>query len=124
MATFISTVLAKRTGATTTTFTPTGISGGVANFRAPATLAWYGPYLTASQFLNGIDRRTKVRVGIPQMSTDGLMVRARPYGEISMFVPEGTLQTDVNDLVGYMNALTATGLTNFNDILVAGSGVY
>jgi hypothetical protein len=125
MATFISTVLTQRTGATTKTFTPTGISNGIGTFRdASATYSWLGSFLTARQSNQGNRRLTSVRVTVPQLDADGLQVLSRPYGQIELYIPEGTLQTDVNDIVGYLNALSATSLTNFDDIFVDGSGVF
>lgn len=124
MATFTSTTLTKRTGATTTVFTPMELSQDVGYLRESATLAGFGPYLSMRQSYSGNARRTSVRVGVPQLDADGKLVLHRPVGSIELFIPNGTLQTDVDDIVGYLNALTATGVTNFNDLLVNGVGVY
>lgn len=124
MATFTSTTLTKRTGATTSVFVPQGIEGGLGTFRVSSTQTDFGPWMTAQSMFNNGSRRTKVRVCVPQLDTTGLVQLSKPYAELYMFVPSGTKQTDVNDLVGYINALSASGLTNFNDILVNGAGVY
>jgi hypothetical protein len=124
MATFVDTTLTKRTGATTTVFEPRGIDNGVAYLRSAADYSFAGHYLTVSQKVANTSRRTVVRVGIPQLDSSGLVVLSKPFAQLEMFIPEATKQSDVNDLVGYLNALTATGLTNFNDILVEGVGIY
>ncbi len=124
MATFVTTTLTKRTGATTTVFSPSGFQNRIGYLRAPGTLTFLTPTLTMSSETSPSGRRTQVRVTIPQLSADGLSVTSRPSGLIDLFIPEGTLQTDVNDLVGYLNALSATGLANANDLLVNGIGVY
>lgn len=125
MATFVSTTLTKRTGATTTVFAPSGVSGGISYLRASASYAYAAPFISASAIdpINGGVRRTRVRVTIPQLDANDLVI-GRPYGEVSLVVPESTLQTDIDDLVGYLNALTASSLTNFNDVLVNGVGMY
>lgn len=125
MATFASTVLTKRTGATTTTFAPSGVGAGVGYLRdASATYSLFGAYLTMSQVYQGNARRTRVRATVPQISDDGRSIVSRPWAEVQLWVPEGTLLTDVNDLVGYVNAATADTLTNLDDLLVGGEGVY
>lgn len=124
MATFITTTLSRRTGATSTIFSPMEMSNDVGWLRESATLSGFGPYLTMKQSYAGNARRTTVRVGVPQLDADGKMVLHRPLGSLELFIPNGTLQTDVDDIVGYLNALTASGITNFNDLLVNGVGVY
>lgn len=124
VATFVQTTLTKRTGAGTTVFSPSGFQNRIGYLRAPGTLTFLSPSLTMSSETSGNARRTQVRVVLPQLATDGLSVMSRPSGLIDLYIPEGTLQTDVNDLVGYLNALSATGLTNVNDLLVNGVGVF
>jgi hypothetical protein len=124
VATFIQTTLTKRTGATTTVFEPNVMDSGTAYWHTSGTLAGFGRYLEASQSRGSSARRTRVRVGIPQLDSNGEKVLYRPSGLIELYIPDGTAQDDVNDLVGYINALTASGMANFNDILVDGVGVY
>lgn len=123
MSTFVSTVLTKRTGATTTTFSPSGVDGSFGYFRASGSYALNGPSLRVEQKVKDSFRRTAVRVLVPQVDSSGL-ITLRPAADLSIYVPAGTLAADVNDIVGYINALTATSLTNFNEILVNGVGLY
>lgn len=124
MATFTSTTLTKRTGATSTTFVPMELSNDVGYLRESAASAGFGPYISMKQVYAGNARRTTVRVGIPQLNSSGDAVLYRPSGMMELYIPNGTVQTDVDDIVGYLNALSATGVTNFNDLLVNGVGVY
>lgn len=123
MSTFVSTVLTKRTGATTTTFSPSGLDGSFGYFRASGTHALNGASIRVEQKVKDTFRRTAVRILVPQLDSDG-NITSRPAMDIALYVPAGALLTDVNDIVGYANALTATGLSNFNDILVNGVGMY
>lgn len=122
--TFVNTTLTKRTGATTTVFAPTQIDVNWAYWHASGSLSGFGRYIAGSVKRNNSVRRTSVRVGIPQLNTDGNAVLYRPTAQIDLIIPDGTVQNDVNDLVGYLNALTASGLTNFNSIFVDGVGIY
>ena len=131
MATFVSTTLGKRTGSTTTVFLPVMIEPNRVGKLYPggATLSGISPELRVSTSTNSGARRTRVRVTIPQLETEGgsldrAYVKSRPFGEISLYIPEGTLQTDVNDIVGYLSSATSSGLVNLNDILVNGIAVY
>lgn len=126
MATFISTTLTKRTGATTTVFAPgTILPDGTGQLLASGSIAGLVPQLELSSRRSANARRTRVSVTLPQFSAvEPNVVLYRPRAVLELYVPDGTLQTDVNDLVGYLNAATATGLTNLNAILVNGEGVY
>lgn len=126
MATFVSTTLTKRTGATTTVFAPGLIqSDGTGVLFASSGLAGFGPKVELRSWRVTNGRNARVKVTVPQLSpVDTTTVLYRPYGQIELYIPDGTLQTDVNDIVGYIAALSATGLTNLNDILVNGAGVY
>lgn len=126
MATFITTTLTKRTGATTTAFAPSTIQpNGAGLLLASGTIAGLSPYLELSSRRSANARQTRVVVGVPQLSAvQPNVVLYRPRIVMEMYIPDGTLQTDVNDLVGYLNAATASGLTNLNAILVNGEGVF
>lgn len=126
MATFINTTLTRRTGATTTVFVPATISSkGVGELVASSAYAGQGPSIKVSSSRETNVRRTKVRITVPQLDGETPpTVLARPYAELSLVIPDGTLQSDIDDLVGYLNAATASSLTNFDDILVEGVGVY
>lgn len=128
MATFVPTTLTKRTGATTTVFSPAVIASNVGRLRAPGTVSGFVPELTLRSVRSGNNsRKTTMRIQIPQVESLGVSVpflKSLPWGEVNLWIPDGTLQTDVNDLVGYINAATATGVTNLNAILVNGEGVY
>lgn len=124
MATFVSTTLTKRTGSGNTVFTPAQITDGVGFLYAPASIAGLGAQLSMKQIRNAGGRRTTVQVRVPQLSTqEPSQVLYLPYGKIDLWIPDGTLQTDVNDIVGYLNALTASGLTSMNNLLVTGEAV-
>lgn len=123
MATFTSTTLTKRTGATTTIFEPSAIDGGWSYFRASGAQALNGPSIRCRQSVNDRSRRTDVRVAIPQLDSNGLII-SRPAIDLSMYVPSGADNDQINDLVGYLNALTASSLTNFDSFLVEGVGMY
>lgn len=126
MATFVSTTLTKRTGATTTVFTPTTIQpDGTGVLFSAGLAAGLGTRLEISSARSGNGRKARVYVQIPQLTAVApYSVVSRPAGYVDLWIPDGTAQSDVNDLVGYINALTASGLTNLNDILVSGAGVY
>lgn len=120
MATFVSTTLTKRTGATTSVFAPReegrlAVSGSVAGFERDC-------YLQSNMGSSG--RRTKVRFTIPRLDADGLIVLDRAWLSVDLWVPNGTQVDSVNDLVGYANSFTASALSNANDILVNGIGIY
>lgn len=123
MSTFTSTTLTKRTGATTTVFDPSGLDGSFGFFRASGSYSLTGPSIRVEQKVKDTYRRTAVRVLLPQLDADGRIV-ARPAADLSLYIPAGTLATDIDDIVGYVNALTATSLSNFDDILVNGVGLY
>jgi hypothetical protein len=126
MATFISTTLTKRTGATTTVFAPTILDGGLGTLlEAGSTYTWQAPSMTLKQSRSASSRTTTVRIYVPQL--DGStppVVLSRPYIECKLYVPDGTAQTDVDDLVGYLNAFTDSSLANGDDLLVNGLGVF
>lgn len=122
MATFISTTLTKRTGAGTTVFDPSGVTNGYHYLRASGASALTGPYVRARQVVTNDYRRSDVRLVIPEV-LNGSIVR-RPAIDMSLYVPSGSVSTDVNDIIGYLNALTATSLTNFNSFFVDGVGMY
>lgn len=126
MATFVSTTLTKRTGATTTVFAPGNIqSDGTGVFFSAAALAGFGPKMELRSWRVANGRNARVKITIPQLSpVNTTSILYRPYGSLDVYIPDGTLQTDVNDIIGYINAATAAGLTNLNGILVNGDGVY
>lgn len=124
MATFVTTTLTRRTGATTTVFNPSVIDGGTGFLMASGSLAGFGSALALRSYRSSNARKTMASVMVPQLDADGLSILSRPTAKLEIFIPDGTLQADVNDLVGYINALTATGLTNANDIFVNGVGVF
>lgn len=124
MSTFVQTTLTKRTGATTTVFNPMTTENQWHTLHASGTLAGFGPSMSLYSDRSNSARRTKVRVVIPQLDAADERVLYKPSGLIELYIPDGTLQTDVDDIVGYLNALTASGLTNLNSILVDGVGVF
>jgi len=123
MSTFVSTTLTRRTGATTTAFEPAGVAKGYHFLRASGASALSGPFVRVSQDINDAYRRSTMRIVVPQLDSNG-MVFARPAADVALYIPFGSANDDVNDLVGYLNALTATSLTNFDSFLVDGVGMY
>jgi len=124
MATFISTTLAKRTGATTTVFAPGTTSGNSGVLFESSTLAGYGAQLQLAASRSNDLRRSTVTFKIPMLSADGLSILRYAQAKLEIVVPDGMLQTSVDDLIGYVNAATNPALTNLNDILVDGDGIY
>lgn len=127
MPTFISTTLAKRTGATNTVFSPLGIDGSVGTL-ADVTAAnqRLGSSLTMSQKRGNARRTTTVRVFVPLVDTSGSIpvLKSVATAELSIVVPDGTPTANVNDLVGYLEKVCASATTNFNSLLVNGEGVW
>ncbi len=124
MATFVSTTLTKRTGATTTVFVPGIKSDNLGYLFEGATLAGYGRSFTMEAGRNGVGRKTTLVFRVPQLSDDGLSVLRFVQAKLELIVPDGVPSDTVNDIVGYVNAATATGLTSLNSLLVNGEGVY
>jgi hypothetical protein len=122
MSTFTSTTLAKRTGATTTDFLPSGVASGYHYLRASGASVLTGPYLRCKQVITNDYRRADIRLVIPELD-NGAIVR-RPAVDLSLYVPAGSSSDNVNDMVGYIEALTSDSLTNFDSFLVAGVGMY
>lgn len=123
MSTFTATTLTKRTGATTTVFSPSGIDSAYGYLRASGASALSGPSIRVRQKVTDQARNTSVRLVIPQVDASG-MITLRPAIDFNLYVPAGTDSDDVNDIVGYLNSLSDSTLTNFNDILVNGVGLY
>lgn len=129
MATFVSTTLAKRTGATTTIFSPMGIDGGVATLAdASAAYQRLGSNITMSSKRTGNNKRiTRIRVSIPlvDQSPSGVPFHvSSAVADISITVPDGTPNSNINDLAGYVEKIFASATTNFNDLIVDGEGVW
>lgn len=122
MSTFTSTTLPKRTGATTLVFEPAGVASGFHYLRASGPSALTGPYIRAKQTVTNEYRRTDIRIVIPELD-NGSIVR-RPAIDMSIYVPAGSSNDSVNDLIGYLEGLTSATLTNFDSFLVDGVGMY
>lgn len=129
MATFVSTTLARRTGATTTIFNPLGIDGGLGTL-ADTTLSSQrlSNNITMSSKRSGSNKRvTRIRVSVPLVDSSNPAVPvlvSTAFADITLTVPDGTPTANVNDLVGYCEKVCATACTNFNDLLVNGQGVW
>lgn len=124
MATFVSTTLAKRTGATTTVFAPGITAANAGTLFESSALAGFGRQLTIAASRSPNMRRSSLLVRVPMLSDDGLSVLRYAQARLDVMVPDGMIQTDVDDLIGYINSGTAVGTTNLNDLLVNGHGVY
>lgn len=124
MATFITTTLTKRTGAGTTVFNPGITAGNSAVLFESSALAGYGASLQIGASRSSNMRTTTVLLKVPQLSDDGLSVLRFAQMKIELKVPDGFSQTAVNDIVGYAEACCSTAITNLDDLLVEGEGVY
>lgn len=124
MATFVSTTLDQRTGASTTVFNPGITAGNSAVLFESSALAGFGAQLKMGAARTSNQRRTTVEIQIPQLSDDGLSVLRFAKAKLELTVPDGFPSTDVNDLVGYVEGACSATLANLNDLLVDGEGVY
>lgn len=127
MATFVSTTVARRSGGNTI-FLPKVIESGIGQLSESSTFESVSPRLTISSRRTGGNRRvTRLRVAIPQVDNTNASVPnvvRSAFIDLTLTVPDGFAQADVNDLVGFIEKLTASGLVNINAILVNGEGVY
>lgn len=129
MATFVSTTLTRRTGSTTTVFSPMGIDGGLGTL-ADTTAAnqRLGSNISMSSKRTGNNKRvTRVRVSVPLVDSSNAAVPvlvSTAFADLIITVPDGTPTANVNDLVGYLEKVCASATTNFNDLLVGGQGVW
>lgn len=129
MATFVSTTLARRTGATTTIFNPLGIDGGLGTL-ADTTLASQrlSNNITVSSKRSGSNKRvTRIRVSVPLVDSSNPAVPvlvSTAFADLIITVPDGTPTANVNDLSGYCEKVFASATTNFNDLIVNGQGVW
>lgn len=127
MATFVSTTVARRSGGNTI-FLPKVIESGIGQLSESSTFESVSPRLTISSRRTGGNRRvTRLRVAIPQVDNTNASVPSvvrSAFIDLTLTVPDGFAQADVNDLVGFIEKLTASGLVNINAILVNGEGVY
>lgn len=129
MSTIVATTLNKRTGAGTTVFSPYTVEkDGTARLKAPSsTFAHLAPELALKSWRTGNGRRAICQVAIPQVTvdSDGLPTkRGTISAKLEIYVPDSAVQTDVNDIVGYVESALAVTVTNIDDILVDGVGVY
>lgn len=129
MATFISTTLVKRTGASTTVFTPMGIDGSVGTLSdSSAAIQRLGNTITMSSRRSGAKRVSKIKVLVPLV--DSTTVPAAPkllstaFAELTITIPDGTPTANANDLVGYLEKICASATVNFDSLLVKGEGVW
>lgn len=127
MATFVSTTVARRSGGNTI-FLPKVIESGIGQLSESSTFESVSPRLTISSRRTGGNRRvTRLRVAIPQVDNTNASVPSvvrSAFIDLTLTVPDGFAQADVNDLVGFIEKLTASGLVNINAVLVNGEGVY
>lgn len=127
MATLVQTTLARRAGGSTI-FTPMGVENGIGLLAETGTFQKQNPSMTISKKTSGGGRRTsQVRFALPQVDVS---VPARPVVirtatlDVIVTVPDGYPSTLTNDLVGWAEKALATGVTNIDDLLVDGVGVY
>lgn len=128
MATFIATTLTKRTGATTTVFSPSDVDkNGWHHLLAAATYAQYARRISIKSDRVSNGRRAFLELGIPQVTVDAdgkPTKRGAIMCRTELYVPDGALLTDVDDVVGYLHAATNSSMTNIDDFLVNGVGAY
>jgi hypothetical protein len=77
----------------------------------------------AAEYSSG-RRRTSLTFTVPQLSDDGLSVLRYCQAKLEIIVPDGAPQTDVDDIVGYIESASKVATTNLNDLLVDGEGVW
>lgn len=126
MATMVSTTLAKRSGSNTV-FTPKGVFNRVGLLASPATFAEQSHTMEIKAERPGSRRVSRVRFTIPQLDTsnaDNPKVVRSGWAEVTVSIPDGFPVASINDLVGYIEKATAAAVTNVNDLLVNGDGVY
>lgn len=127
MATFVSTTLARRAGGNTV-FGPKVIEGGIGQLAESGDFESITPRITVSSRRTSGNRRvTRIRVAIPQVDNTNVnvpTVSRTAFADLTLTVPDGYPQSYVNDIVGFVEKLCATSVTNFNAILVNGEGVY
>lgn len=129
MATFVSTTLTRRTGASTTVFNPLGIDGGLGTLGdTSVSNQRLGASVTMSSKRTGSNKRiTRVRVSVPLVDSSNPAVPvlvSAAYADIALTVPDGTPTANINDLVGYCEKVFASATANFNSLLVNGEGVW
>lgn len=128
MATFVSTTLAKRSG-TNTVFAPQGIESGVGTLAESGSFqSGFANRLTLSSRRSGGNKRiTRMKFAVPLLDVTNVNAPRKLSectAELVVNVPDGTPSANVNDLIGYVAASCATGITNLNAVLVTGEGVY
>jgi hypothetical protein len=131
MATFISTVLNNRTSSADVTFNPKVKDGRVGYLEVNGDYQGLNDRMSMSSALSSAKKRTTtVKFYVPlnrtvaSGETQVPMLISTAVATLTVEVPDGTPTADVNDLVGYVNAFTASTLDNGNDLLVNGVGVY
>lgn len=128
MATFVSTTLAKRSG-TNTVFGPQTIEAGVGTLAESGSFqSGYSHRFTMSSRRSGGNKRiTRLKFAVPLLDVTNPSIPIKISectAELVVNVPDGTPTANVNDLIGYVGAACATGVTNLNAVLVTGEGVY
>jgi hypothetical protein len=85
----------------------------------------FGPSIELASKVTGNNVRiVTYNFRVPQIASGGETILREVKAELKLFVPFGSLQSDVDDIVGYVNGMTASGTTNSNDILVGGVGIF
>lgn len=127
MATLVTTALARRSSGTTT-FTPLGIENGIGYLGESGAFQRQSPSMTISKKTSAGNRRTsQVRFSLPQVDTtivsNPTVVRTATI-DVIITVPDGYPTALVNDLVGWAEKALAKPVTNIDDLLVTGAGVF
>lgn len=127
MATLVTTTLARRS-AGTTSFTPLGIENSIGYLGESGAFQRQSPTMTISKKTSAGNRRTsQVRFSLPQVDTTNVVnptvVRTATV-DVIVTVPDGYPTASVNDLVGWAEKALAGSVTNVNDLLVNGAGVF
>ena len=131
MATFISTTLNNRKSASNVVFNPKVKDGRVGYLEVNGDFQGLSDRMSMSSALSSAKKRTTtVKFYVPlnrtvaSGATQVPMLISTAVATLTLEVPDGTPTADVNSLVGYVNAFTASSLVNGNDLLVNGVGVY
>lgn len=131
MATFIDTTLTRRSKSDKVIFSPRVKDGRVGYLEVNGNYQGLGDRMSMSSTLSSAKKRTTtVKFYVPLNRTVASgdnqvpLLISTAVATLTIEVPDGTPTSDVNDLVGFVNGFTAATLTNGNDLLVNGVGVY
>lgn len=129
LATFVSTTLQRRTGATNVVFAPQTIEGGIGTLAESGSYqSGYSSRFSISSKRTGNSKRvTRLKFAVPLVDTTTWAFPQKLSectAELVVTIPDGTPTANVNDLIGYVEKACASTVVNLNAVLVTGEGVY